>query len=238
VTHHRLTSIQILLEQYPTSAELAASIIFLALQKGDLGPGRSALDLGCGTGMLALGCAIVNSDIVLALDCDQEAIGVAIQNAETLELPIEFITAKVNDKGYLSQEVANYQPSIVKRASRSKERGKHAQQRILTMDPNAPDGLPLLDNCVDTVVTNPPFGTKHNAGMDVRFLKAATRLARHAIYSFHKTSTREYLLKLIEKWGFQAQVVAELKFDIPATYKFHTHATKDVAVDLLRISKI
>lgn len=42
----------------------------------------------------------------------------------------------------------------------------------------------------DTVILNPPFGTKHNAGMDVKFLKAAFLLAKNSVYSLHKTSTR------------------------------------------------
>lgn len=42
----------------------------------------------------------------------------------------------------------------------------------------------------DTVILNPPFGTKHNAGMDVKFLKVAFSLARNSVYSLHKTSTR------------------------------------------------
>lgn len=42
----------------------------------------------------------------------------------------------------------------------------------------------------DTVVMNPPFGTKHNAGMDVRFLETALGMARTAVYSLHKSSTR------------------------------------------------
>lgn len=42
----------------------------------------------------------------------------------------------------------------------------------------------------DTVILNPPFGTKHNAGMDVKFLKTAFLLAKHSVYSLHKTSTR------------------------------------------------
>lgn len=42
----------------------------------------------------------------------------------------------------------------------------------------------------DTVILNPPFGTKHNAGMDVKFLKRAFLLARTSVYSLHKTSTR------------------------------------------------
>lgn len=42
----------------------------------------------------------------------------------------------------------------------------------------------------DTVVMNPPFGTKHNAGMDMKFLAAGLKLARTAVYSLHKSSTR------------------------------------------------
>lgn len=42
----------------------------------------------------------------------------------------------------------------------------------------------------DTVILNPPFGTKHNAGMDVKFLKIAFLLAKKSVYSLHKTSTR------------------------------------------------
>ena len=56
------------------------------------------------------------------------------------------------------------------------------------------------------------------------------------VYSFHKSSTRPFLLKLLkEKWNLNAEVVAEMKFDIKNMYKFHKDKTKDVEVDLLRI---
>lgn len=42
----------------------------------------------------------------------------------------------------------------------------------------------------DTVIMNPPFGTKHNSGMDIKFLETAMNLANTAVYSLHKTSTR------------------------------------------------
>ena len=86
------------------------------------------------------------------------------------------------------------------------------------------------------LLISPPFGTKHNEGIDVQFLKTALRLARRAVYSFHKTSTRPYLMKLLrENWGLNAEVVAEMKFDIPNMYKFHKQKCVDVNVDLLRI---
>lgn len=42
----------------------------------------------------------------------------------------------------------------------------------------------------DTVLMNPPFGTKKNAGIDMKFLKVAVSLANNVVYSLHKTSTR------------------------------------------------
>lgn len=42
----------------------------------------------------------------------------------------------------------------------------------------------------DTVLMNPPFGTKHNEGIDMKFLEVALKLSNNAVYSLHKTSTR------------------------------------------------
>ena len=44
----------------------------------------------------------------------------------------------------------------------------------------------------DTVIMNPPFGTKHNAGMDIKFLQVAANLSNNVVYSLHKTSTRYF----------------------------------------------
>ena len=85
-------------------------------------------------------------------------------------------------------------------------------------------------------MTNPPFGTKPgNAGIDVTFLRTAIRLARRSVYSFHKLSTREYLLKTGASWGYHVDVVAQMKFDIPKMYKFHSKDIVDVDVDLIRV---
>ena len=87
------------------------------------------------------------------------------------------------------------------------------------------------------MLTNPPFGTKNNAGMDVAFLRAGCRLATRAVYSFHKTSTREYVLRTVrDDWGLDAEVAAVMKFDLPRTYAFHRKDSVDVEVDLIRVS--
>jgi predicted RNA methylase len=45
---------QVALEQYPTSPHLTAAVILAALERDDVGPGRTVVDLGCGTGMLSI----------------------------------------------------------------------------------------------------------------------------------------------------------------------------------------
>lgn len=89
----------------------------------------------------------------------------------------------------------------------------------------------------DTVVMNPPFGTKHNKGIDMVFVKQGLRLARNAVYSLHKTSTREHILKKAkEDWNVDVKVIAELRYDLPATYKHHKKSSVDIEVDFIRFS--
>lgn len=214
------------LEQYPTSSNLAAWVGLTALENGDIGEGMSSLDLGCGTGMLANCCALLGTDYVIAVDCDEEALQIASENAESLDLEdtIEIILAKV--KVPPAKQTGNSRQGGNKsKGGRGKGRGRGRQGRggnnqqqsgptiALEMSSGiAADGLPLRSDCVDTVITNPPFGTKENAGMDIQFLRAAIRVARRAVYSFHKTSTRAYLLKTLgEEWGLEVKVVAEMK---------------------------
>lgn len=237
-----------MLEQYPTSAELTAAVCFTALQNGDLGPGLTALDLGCGTGMLAIGCVLVECDHVIAVDCDEDALAVANQNVNELELEdsISLILGKVSYKGppcngSTSRATSNGGRNGGKkqakgRGGRQSNRNAPPQDGGATLILNDKDGIPLQNDCVDTVLTNPPFGTKHNAGIDVQFLRTATRLARKSVYSFHKSSTRDYLLKKVAEWGMEATVVAEMQFELGNTYKYHQKKSVDIAVDLLRVS--
>uniref|UniRef100_A0A8C4SCW1 Methyltransferase-like protein 5 n=1 Tax=Erpetoichthys calabaricus TaxID=27687 RepID=A0A8C4SCW1_ERPCA len=78
-----------------------------------------------------------------------------------------------------------------------------------------------FSNKFDTVIMNPPFGTKHNKGMDMQFLKMALSMSQTAVYSLHKSSTREHIQKKADDWNVKMEVIAELKYDLPASYKFH-----------------
>ena len=248
------------MEQYPTSPQLAAAVVLMAVQQGDLGPHTTACDLGCGTGMLGIAAALVETDHVLGVDCDAGALMVSVENAQRAEVDdrMDFVQARVKD--LTAAEAAATENADNKTGARgvkgggrgrggrgrdNKGRGRsqkrsnlpkssttEARQLILSDD----DGLPLVSKCVDTVLTNPPFGTKANAGMDLRFLRTATRLSRRAVYSFHKTSTREFLIRQVQgNWGMKIQIMAEMRFDLPQTYKFHQRKSVDVQVDLIRV---
>jgi predicted RNA methylase len=93
-----------------------------------------------------------------------------------------------------------------------------------------------LHKIFDTAVMNPPFGTKHNQGIDIDFLKAGLLLSKNAVYSLHKTSTREHILKKASDWGVDVKVIAELRFDLANTLKFHTKKAVDIEVDFIRFS--
>ena len=94
----------------------------------------------------------------------------------------------------------------------------------------------MTEKAFDTVLINPPFGTKQNSGIDMKFLKIGLKLARNSVYSLHKTATRDHIKKKAIEWKTKANVVAELRYNLPQTYKFHKKSTVDIEVDLWRFS--
>ncbi|KAJ3683091.1 hypothetical protein LUZ60_013318 [Juncus effusus] len=88
---------------------------------------------------------------------------------------------------------------------------------------------------VDTVVMNPPFGTRKK-GADMEFLSLALKAASSAVYSLHKTSTRDHIKRAaLRDYNVKsAEVLCELRFDVPKMYKFHKKKEVDIAVDLWR----
>ncbi|CAM6111674.1 unnamed protein product [Calypogeia fissa] len=99
--------------------------------------------------------------------------------------------------------------------------------------------LPWRGPVVDTVVMNPPFGTRRK-GADMEFLSAALKIAEKTVYSLHKTTTREHVKRgALRDFGAKsAEVLCELRYDLPALYKFHKKREVDIAVDLWRFTRI
>lgn len=70
----------------------------------------------------------------------------------------------------------------------------------------------------------------------MEFLSMGLKVASQAVYSLHKTSTREYIKKsaLRNCNAISAEVLCELRYDLPRTYRFHKQKELDIAVDLWR----
>ncbi|XP_051566260.1 rRNA N6-adenosine-methyltransferase METTL5-like [Myxocyprinus asiaticus] len=72
----------------------------------------------------------------------------------------------------------------------------------------------------DTVIMNPLFGTKQNQGIGMQFLQTAISMARTAVYSLHKNCTWDHIQKKGNDWKVKMEVIAELRYDLPASYNF------------------
>ena len=100
------------------------------------------------------------------------------------------------------------------------------------------------------------------------FLEAGLAMAGTAVYSLHKTTTRDHVLAKARSWGAEGRVLAELRcggtnghsnfhpswhfpvillapytmglcrYDLPATYKHHKKASVDICVDFIRFSHV
>lgn len=93
----------------------------------------------------------------------------------------------------------------------------------------------LFDEEVDTVLTNPPFGTKQKHA-DKRFLELAFTVAP-VVYSIHKTSTyvfikaiaKDYKMNISDKW--------DRKFMLRNQFHFHKKEKKYIDVTIYRFNK-
>ena len=72
---------------------------------------------------------------------------------------------------------------------------------------------------VDTIITNPPFGTKVRHADKEFLLKAFT--AADKVYSFHKSSTSEFVVELAKKNCFILDEKFNFSFMLKNTMKHH-----------------
>lgn len=109
--------------------------------------------------------AMVESDHVFGVDCDRSALEIAQENVNELELE--------DSVSLVHGMVGNDRPAFVKKSKYNrKQRGSKqpsSSQDVTTVEPSL---FPFRTNSVDTVVCNPPFGTKR-AGIDIEFLHVA-----------------------------------------------------------------
>jgi len=82
------------LEQYRTPGDIAATLAWEAMLRGDL-EGKVVIDLGCGTGVIAYGFLALGARQALCVDVDWRALGIARENLRTFEGFVELVAADV-----------------------------------------------------------------------------------------------------------------------------------------------
>ena len=228
--------------------------------------GKYVADLGCGCGMLSISAALLGAETVYSMDIDQDALKICRRNLIDLGFIDDDSSEDSLSTGSESEEICfgseesseSSNTSIICSDSEGDSENSEFDPTTSSSDHDSKEPYDLvklfhgdvLDESllkeligshgnISTVLMNPPFGTKQNAGVDVAFIKAALSLKDSnpikAIYSMHKTSTRAFLQRKAEDWGCDFTVIAEMKFDLPAKYAFHKKDNVTIAVDLIRL---
>ena len=92
-----------------------------------------------------------------------------------------------------------------------------------------------FDEKVDLIIQNPPFGTK-SVHADKVFLERAFKLA-NVIYSFHKTTSKNFIQKISTDNGFKVTHFFQFNFPIKQTQNFHKKKIHKVEVGCWRMVK-
>lgn len=86
-----------------------------------------------------------------------------------------------------------------------------------------------FDREFDVCLLNPPFGMQAK-GLDIDAINFALKYAK-IVYVLHSNKTRDFYLKKFKN----IKLIAEMKYDLPSTYKFHKKKNISINVDLYRI---
>ncbi|MFO8016883.1 MAG: METTL5 family protein [Candidatus Woesearchaeota archaeon] len=93
-----------------------------------------------------------------------------------------------------------------------------------------------FDERADTVMQNPPFGTKTKHA-DREFLMKAFSTS-DIIYTFHKATSKNFIEKITEDNGFSISNYYEFNFPIKASQLFHKRRIHRIKVGCWRLERV
>lgn len=88
----------------------------------------------------------------------------------------------------------------------------------------------------DTVVMNPPFGTKTEHA-DKQFLQTAFKTAP-VIYSIHKTTTHKFIQAITQDNNYKITHSWDYEYPLKNTMKHHTKKTQKIQVTAYRLQQL
>lgn len=167
---------KILFEQYSTPSHIASCMLYEIQTKFDDIEDKLIGDLGAGCGMLSIGASLLGARLCIGFEIDADAIKVSLNLRGNI---IIYIMCTTNNLQIFKNNTQEMEINDID---------------CIQCNLNDDAVCSRWYNVFDTIIMNPPFGTKKNAGQDMRFLEVALKLTNNVVYSLHKSSTR-YILK-------------------------------------------
>lgn len=199
------------LEQYTTSEQIAANMLYLAAYTNSDIVHKTVLDLGCGTGRLSLGAAYLGAGNVVGIDIDKLAIETARQNSLTASLK-DFVQ-------WINGDIAAI------------------EGRFDTVLQNPPFGVQTREAdrafLVKALEVGQSVYSIHNhSEVDERLIKMLK-----ANQDLIQVQPSPFLERFINKHGGNIKAVFSMLMTIPRMFDFHKKIKHDFVIDLYIIQK-
>ena len=199
------------LEQYTSSEQVVANMLYIAGYENDDIIGRSILDLGCGTGRLSLGALCLGAKEVVGIDIDRSAINTASNNSKKTDLAnsVQWVLGDISAVVGRFDTVLQNPPFGVQK--------READRAFLTK---------ALE------VGNSIYSLHNHQEVDARLI---TQLK--AYQGFLQVQASPFLERYICQYGGSIRGVYAMLMTIPRMFDFHTKLKHDFVIDLYVIKK-
>jgi putative methylase len=152
------------LEQYQTPAEIAADILFIAYQFGDI-ENKTILDLGCGTGIFSIGAKIMGAKKVIGVDIDNNCLKVAKNYTKEIKEKITFINKDILDIKIKCDTVIMNPPFGAQKSNKKADRRfieKGFEIASVIYSIHLLKTIPFIEKMVNSLVGEIDFYKKYN----------------------------------------------------------------------------
>jgi putative methylase len=198
------------LEQYTTSEQIVANMLYIAAYTNDDIVEKSVLDLGCGTGRLALGASFVGAKEVVGIDIDRLAITTASENRKKAGLSnVQWVLGDISAIEGKFDTVLQNPPFGVQT--------READRAFLVKALEAGNAVYSLHN---------------HPEVDSRLIKQLK-----SSQGFLQVSASPFLERFIAKHGGAVTAVYAMHMTIPRMFDFHKKLKHDLVIDLYVIKK-
>ncbi|MBD3248612.1 methyltransferase [Candidatus Woesearchaeota archaeon] len=122
---------KVLLEQYPTEADIAAEVLWNAFFRREI-EGKTIADLGAGTGVLGIGALLLGAKHVFFVEKDEDAIQTAKENLKIIEDRFEIKLRRKTD--FLQEDVLLFDEEVdvvVQNPPFGLQKERHADRKFL-----------------------------------------------------------------------------------------------------------